>query len=46
MSGPSSKRILFLNGLTDSENDSESENVDNFTLKKKEGIYVIPQTQK
>lgn len=35
MSGRSSKRIQFLNGLTDSENDSESENVDNFTLKKK-----------
>lgn len=35
MSQRSSKRILFLNGLTDLDNDSENENENNFTLHKK-----------
>lgn len=35
MSQRSSQRILFLNGLTDSEYDSDDENENNFTLRKK-----------
>lgn len=44
MPGRSSKSILFLNGLTDSENGSEIENVDNFTLKRKRRYICVCST--